>query len=94
MKRYYFKIPTTVAVVETAALYRFMATGESDVKEFLDKRHQILFDNLTHLQKQIGMTGTQQLITFLQSQNILEAAGGTEYIKKVFDCLEPTEVYA
>jgi len=94
MKRYYFKIPTAVAVVETAALYRLMATGESDLKYFLSKKNQILFDNLTHLQEQIGITGTQQLITFLQSQNMLEAAGGTEYVKKVFDCLEPAEVYA
>jgi hypothetical protein len=94
MKRYYFKTPAAVAVVETAALFRLMATGESDLKIYLNEKHQILFNNLTHLQEQIGMTGTQQLITYLQSQNMLEAAGGTEYVKKVFDCLEPAEVYA
>jgi hypothetical protein len=59
----------------------------------LDKRNQILFDNLSHLQEQIGMTGTQQLILFLQSQNQIEAAGGVEYVRKVFDGLEPAEVY-
>jgi len=93
MKRF-FITPNAVAVVETAALFRLMATGESDMKDFLDKKNQILFDNLSHLQEQIGQVGTQQLISYLNEQNLIEDAGGESYVKKIFCGLEPAEVYA
>jgi hypothetical protein len=93
MKRYYFKISPQESVFEESQLYRFMAYGESLTKIFLDKRNQILFDHLSHLQEQIGPVGTQQLISYLIEQNLITEAGGESYVKKIFYGLEPSEVY-
>ena len=94
MKRYFFKIPAHVAMYEAAALYDLMARGECDRSKFLDERHQLFFDTLTHLHKQTGMTGTQELVEYLREHGLLESAGGIAYVQKVFNCLEPAEVYA
>jgi hypothetical protein len=65
-----------------------MATGEARKTKFLDKRNQIIFNNLEHLKCQLGEVGTRELITYLAEYNLLEAAGGSIYIEKVFDNLE------
>jgi len=93
MKRYYFKISPQESVFEESQLYRFMAYGESLTKIFLDKRNQIIFDNLSHLQEQIGPVGSQQLISYMIEQNLIEEAGGESYIRKIFCGLEPAEIY-
>jgi replicative DNA helicase len=90
-KRYFYQVPSHVALVEAAQLYDFMATGETTKTEYRDKRHQCIFYNLQHLLGQIGRMGTQQLAAYLTEQNLLNAAGGLGYIQKVFDSLEPAE---
>lgn len=93
MKRNYFDVPVNVAHAEAADLYRLMAIGECERNTFLDKRHQILFDYLTHLQEQIGITGTEQLIHILTDERKIDEAGGEAYIKKVFNNLELRSTY-
>jgi hypothetical protein len=93
MKRYFFKVPAHVAMIEAAALFDLMALGECDRSEFLDQRHHTLYGCLVHLQRQNGMTGTQELVCYLREHGLLEVAGGIAYVQKVFGCLEPAEVY-
>jgi hypothetical protein len=93
MKQPFFNVHSFISQIEPYFLFRLMAIGESPIKEFLDKRNQILFDTLTHLQKQNGLTGTHELCRYLASQNQLEAAGGLVYIQKVFASFEPEESY-
>jgi replicative DNA helicase len=94
MKVNYFDVPITVAYAEAADLYRLMAIGDCRRKTFLDKRHQILFNNLTTLQQQIGIVGTNQLIQYLSEYRKIDEAGGVAYVKKVFNNLEPEGVYS
>jgi hypothetical protein len=93
-KRYFFEVPSHVAMVEAAALYNFMALGETTKTEYLDKRHQYIFSNLENLMEQVGTgcVGTQELCAYLSEQNLLNAAGGLAYVQKIFNCLEPMEV--
>ena len=91
MKRYYYEIPPHVAMNEAAELYRYMALGVSAKTEYLDKRHQTIFNNLEYLQGQIGRVGTQDLAAYLAEHNLLNAAGGLSYVQKVFNSLEPME---
>jgi hypothetical protein len=65
-----------------------MAYGECLIKIFLDKRNQILFDNLTHLQKQIGSVGMEEFISYLTELNLIKDVGGEFYVKKIFYGLE------
>jgi len=93
MKHIFFVVPKNVEYVEAADLFRLMAIGESDRKVFLDRKHQILFDHLTHLQEQVGPAGTELLIQSLTDEGRIDDAGGIAYVKKVFNGLEPSEVY-
>ena len=90
-KRYFYQVPSHVSVVEAAALYDYMAKGETDKTEYLDKRNQCIFDSLEHLTGQIGRVGTQELAAYLTDQQLLEKAGGLGYLQKVFSSLEPIE---
>jgi len=90
-KHYFYQVPSHVSNAEAAELYRFMATGETEKTEYLDKRNQLIFDNLKNLIQQIGRVGTQQFCQYLTDQNLLNAAGGLAYVHKVFDSLEPME---
>jgi len=94
MKNKYFNVPSNVANSEAADLYRLMAIGECERNIFLDKRHQIIFDHLTHLKQKLGVIGTLQLISYLIEQNLIDVAGGESYVNKIFCGLEPAEVYA
>ena len=90
--RYFYEVPAHVAAAEAAMLYELMATGETTKTDYLDKKNQFIFDNLSHLMEQVGRVGTQQFTAYLTDQNLLNAAGGLGYIQKVFNCLEPQEV--
>ena len=91
MKRNYYSVPLHVAYTEAAELYRLMAVGECNQVSFLERRHQILYDNLFELKKQVFTPGTNLLIEFLKDVNILETAGGEAFVRKVFNNLEPLE---
>jgi hypothetical protein len=90
-KRYFFQVPNHVSTVEAANLFEFMATGETNKTEYLDERNQIIHDNLELLINQIGRIGTQDLVSYLTEYKLLDIAGGTDYVKKVFNCLELEE---
>jgi len=90
-KRYFYSVPSHVALCEAAELYNFMASGEATKTNYLDKRHQCIFNNLESLMQQIGRVGTQELVSYLNEQNLLNAAGGLGYVQKIFNCLEPME---
>jgi len=91
MKRCFFQVPPHVSSIEAAELYRFMATGETTKTEFLDKRNQLIFDVLEHLIQQAGRVGTRQFCQYLIENDLLNAAGGLDYVKKIFCSLEPLE---
>jgi len=94
-KRYFYEVPAHVSYAEAAALYRFMATGETEKTEFLKKENQIIFDTLQTLLQPDGRgitrscIGTRELIEYLDSTHTLDAAGGLAYINKIFGSLEP-----
>jgi len=94
VKRNFYQVPAHVAAAEAAALYEFMATGEPEKTQFLDEKNQILFDSLENLMAQAGRVGTEQLCQYLIEMNLLDSVGDLAYVKKVFACLEPAEVYA
>ena len=91
MKRYFYQVPQHVSYYEAAALFQYMATGEPEKTQFLDKRNQLIFDVLEHLQQQVGRVGTRQFIQYLTEHDLLNAAGGLDYVQKVFNSLEPLE---
>jgi len=91
MKRYFFQVPAHVSYAEAAALYEFMAKGETTKTEYLDKRNQQIFDSLETLIQQEGLVGTRRLCEFMDEYSLLSAAGGLAYVKKVFNHLEPLE---
>ena len=88
MIRNFFQVPNHVLTMETAFLFEFMATGKTIKKEYLDKRNQIIYDNLDHLINQNGRIGTKEFVSYLTEYNLLETAGGIDYINKVFDSFE------
>jgi len=90
-KRYFYSVPTHVQIYEAAELFNFMASGEATKTEYIDRRNQCIFDNLERLMQQIGRVGTQELVSYLSDQNLLNTAGGGDYVKKVFNSLEPEE---
>ena len=91
MTRHFYTVPSHVAMVEAYELFCYMATGETKKTEYLDPRHQCIFNILENLLRQIGRVGTQQLVADLSRQHLLEKAGGLAYVQKVFNCLETME---
>jgi replicative DNA helicase len=87
----YFRISPQESVFEDSQLYRLMAYGETLTKIFFDRRNQVIFNNLSHLQEQIGLVGMEQFISYLKEQRLLEDAGGENYINKIFCGLEPAQ---
>jgi hypothetical protein len=91
VKLYHYDVPSHVATCEAAALYEFMARGKTEKREYLDRRNQCLFDSLEHLIQMLGRIGTQELVSYLSDQELLNTAGGLSYVQKVFNHLEPLE---
>jgi len=93
----YFEVPSHVSIAEAASLYRFMATQQPSQTKFLDKRNQFIFDELNCYMKDAWggrrYVGTHEFIMRLTESELLEKAGGIGYVQKVFNGLEPEEVY-
>jgi len=51
---------------------------------FTDKRHEVIYSHLEHLQGQVFKPTTEQLIQYLTEYRLLGQAGGARYVRAVF----------